>query len=518
MLAANPVARDGPTGYVGLVIASSLFAVFFGLASALLPAWFVVSMLMMPAILLLTILRPEYGALACIALTCHLIHPAIVPRVPVLGASLAAADATLALLLLYATWLFARRTGEHDATRPKEGRLLLVAAGLFGISLMISVVVSLTVWNLSLTHVLGETRDLLYLGLLPALIVILRQPDRQERFVVGFIVVGCLFSVGQILQGLLGIQIFGSAGIDTLETLGYREHSTMRAITHGLSVIIFSLLLTVGMYLLGTLRLLLFLPIFVLLLMGILLTFGRTTFATVALCLVIVVALLNLKRLPELLVYMFVFLVVASTLAFAYKPASFDAVLFRMTSFKSEIDHGYSIGWRFKEAEALLPHIQKHPFTGIGLGADYKGTRGSSPDDELNRYVHNAYLYMAGKMGLPALTLFLLMMAAIFAMGRKLAKHDPSPWVRVVGAASAVMMVRFWVSSVTEPHLMSDHGVAIIAVAGALVCLGTRRSAADMAAPRPIAPRNSHRADQAAGACLGKPVRAGDVHGVAPRR
>jgi O-antigen ligase len=114
--------------------------------------------------------------------------------------------------------------------------------------------------------------------------------------------------------------------------------------------------------------------------------------------------------------------------------------------------------------------------TGLGLGADYKGVSGTTAYPDLNRYMHNAYLYMAGKMGVPALLLFVLMMLAILLIGRRLAKSDAPAWVRVVGAASAVMMFRFWIASITEPHLMSDHGVATIALCGALVVLAARRT------------------------------------------
>ncbi len=485
MLIIQPGTPSGATRLVGMVFAASLFAVVCGLASVFLPAWFVVSVLMMPALLVLALVRPEYGLLACIALACNLVHPALVPRVPFLGGSLAAADATLALLVVYAACSFAAQAGTHRSMPVKGGRLLMTSAALFGLSLIVAVVLSLTLWQLKPAVVLGEARDLSFLALLPVAIVILRQPQRHKRFIVGFVVLGCLFSIGQILQGIFGLPVFGTSGISALETLGYREYSTTRSNTHGLSVIIFSLFLTIGQYVLGSLRPALFMPLSALLLMGIFLTFGRTTFATVALCVIIVVAWLNLKKLPRLLGWLGAFLVVLSALAFFFKPVTFEAVLYRMTSIQAEIDYGYSAGWRFMEADAMLPHIQQYPFTGIGLGADYKGVSGSSAQTELNRYVHNGYLYMAGKMGVPALALFLLMMATIFAMGRRLAKSDATPAVRMVGAASAAMMVRYVLASITEPHLMSDHGVINIAVAGALVYIGAQHAAA--AATKPAA-------------------------------
>jgi O-antigen ligase len=344
---------------------------------------------------------------------------------------------------------------------------------------------SLSVKGLQASAVLGEARDLLFLLLLPVSLVILRERQRQERFVIALVVLACVFSLGQLVQGLLGIPVFGTAGISTLETLGYREYSTTRTNTHGLSVIIFALFLTIGANALGVLRRGLFLPLFGLLVLGILLTFGRTTFATVAVCVLVLMAWLNLKALPRLAAVSTVFLLVVATLGYAFKPATVEALVFRLTSVSAELRYGHSAGWRYQEVDAMLPHIAEYPLTGLGLGADYKGMSGSSAHPDLNRYMHNAYLYMAGKMGVPALLLFLLMMLAILLLGRRLAKSDAPPWVRVVGAASAVMMIRFWVASITEPHLMSDHGVATIAVCGALVVLAARRVPA--APPRPAA-------------------------------
>jgi O-antigen ligase len=487
-------ARHKPPLQAGLLLAALLFALFSGLAAVFLPAWFVVSALVMPSLLFVLLIRPEYALAACIALACQLVHPALVPRVPFLGGSLAAADAALLLLVVYALWVHANRAGKARRASLAQlpltgGGLLAAAAVLFGVSLMVSIVLSLSMRGLRASVVLGEARDLLFLLLLPVALVMLREHQRQERFVIAIVVLGCLFSIGQLLQGLFNIPVFGTAVMSSLETLGYREYSTTRTTTRGLSIIIFALLLTIGASSLGVLRHRIFVPLFVLLVMGILLTFGRTTFAVVALCVAVIVAWLNLKAMPRLAALSLAFLVVLGTLGYTLKPASFDAVIYRMTSVSDELRYGHSAGWRFQEADAMLPHIANYPLTGLGLGADYKGVSGSSAHPDLNRYMHNGYLYMAGKMGVPALLLFLLMMVAILLIGRRLAKSGAPPWVRVVGAASAVMMFRFWIASITEPHFMTDHGVATIAVCGALVLLAARRTAdAPSHTARPVAP------------------------------
>jgi O-antigen ligase len=476
MAAIRPGARHRLPKEVGLLGAALIFALVTGLAAVFLPAWLVVSILIVPTLLTLLLVRPEYALLACVALVCGLVHPAFVSRVPVLGGSLTVADATLAMLVFYAAVVFAIHAGKVKAAPVAGARWLTLALGLFGVSLVVAATLSLTVWGITPTWVLGETRRLLYLVLLPVAIIILRERQRQERFVVGLVVLGCLFSIGQVLQGLFGLPVFGTSGMSYLETLGYREYTTIRSNTDGLSVIIFSLLLVTGAYVLDLVKRPLFLAVAGLLAMGILLTFGRTTFAVVAACIFFAVRWLDAKKLPHLILVALVALTLAVIAGSIWKPQTVAAVFYRMTSISSELEYGYSAGWRYSEFEAMLPHILQYPLTGIGLGADYKGVSGSSANPDLNRYAHNAYLYMAGKMGVPALMLFLLVMGAIYSIGRREALSGPSPWVRVVGAASAAMMIRFVFASMTEPHLMSDKGIANIAIAGALVILAGRHS------------------------------------------
>jgi hypothetical protein len=469
------------TGASPLATAALIVLVFlaacFGLASAVLPGYFLFSLLLVPVVAAVLVVRPEYGLTACVALVCGLIHPALVPRIPVFGGSLAAADATLLMLAVYAAWAFAVQAGKLKTVPVPGTRVLAVAAALFAASLVLATALSLTLRDIPPAWALGEIRDLLYVIVLPVAVVILRRQERQERFVVSIVVLGGLFSVGQILQGVLGIPVFGDAGISVLETLGREESSTTRANTLGLNVIIFSLLLTVGAHVLDVIRKPLFFSVGGLLFVGILLTFGRTTFAAVLVCVSMLVWWLNPKRIPPLAGLLVVTIAIGSVLAITWKPESFSAVLYRLTSVGEELDHGYSAQWRFWEFDAMLPHIQEHPLLGIGLGADYKGVSGSSLRPELNRYMHNAYLYMAGKMGLPALAFLLISMAAIFTIGRRLARSDASPWCRLVGAAGGAMMFRFLFASITEPHLMSDYGVVNIAVAGALVYLAAQRAA-----------------------------------------
>lgn len=471
-------ARDlGPQVSPGWIVLAGL-ALFFGLACAFLPPWLIVAALMVPAVGGVMAVRPEYGLTALVALVCGLIHPAFVPRVPMLGGSVAASDAVLLMLALYAGWLLATRADSQAAHPPRVpgGRWLTAALVLFAIAFALSVVNALWVRGVNPTWVLGEARRLLYLTALPIAVLILSSAERQRRFVRSLVVLGCLFAVGQVLQGLFNLQVFGEKGrMVALETMGRQDHGTTRSLTLGIEVIVYALLLVVGGYVVGRVGRLAFLALASLLAIGILLSFGRTTFVVVLVCLIVMVAWLNAARLPQLFGWLVLALALGSAGAIAWKPQSFAAVYYRMTSIDTEVLSGDSAQWRVWEAEEMLPHLRRHPFGGVGLGAEYKGASRLSADADLNRYVHNGYLYMGGKMGPPALLFFLAAIAALVAIGRRSAKSGAPPWNRVVGASGAAMMINFLLASVTEPHFMVDYSLVLIAVVGALVYLSAAR-------------------------------------------
>lgn len=469
--------RPRPLAQAGWVMLFLFLALALGLASALLPAWFLVAALLVPAVAVLVLVRPELGLLAMIAFACGLVHPAIQPRIPLFGGALSTADATLAMLVLYALGAWASQ-GQLPKAAPVQGaRRMAIALSLFGVCLLIAVPLSLFYRDLNPTFVLAESRHFLYLLTLPVAVIILRQPERQRRFVIGIVVLGCLFSVGQVLQGVFNIEVFGVASrLVVLETLGREEHGTTRTLTLGIGVVIWALLLIVGANLLGLVRKPVFFAVAGLLLLGITLTFGRTTYAVAAVGLLMVVWWLNLKKLPQLVGLFVLFVALGSATVGLLRPQSLEAAYYRLTSIGTEVASGYSAQGRLWEFDAMLPRIEEQPLTGIGLGADYISRKGISSTSALDRYVHNTYLFIAGKLGLPALTFWLAAVAAIFVMGRRLAKAGHSPGARVIGAAGAAMMGCYVLAAVTEPHFHSDYSLVVIASVGALVYLSARRA------------------------------------------
>jgi len=463
--------------FVGVAILAGLVI---GLASALLPAWLVISALVLPAFAMVLIARPEYALVACVGLTCGLVHPALVPRLPFAGGVLVASDLTLVLLGIYSLISLGANSSSTVPGVRKAGPGMWFLLSLLSLFFGTSVVFAIFLNGIPAKDALGEARDFSYLLLcLPIAAVVLKDPVRQRRFVNGFVVLGCLFALGQIVQGLLDIPVFGQSGrLEALETLGRTEFGATRSLTRGISVIIMALFLVVGFFVMGRLRLVAFIGISALLMAGILLTFGRTTIVVVALGLIMLVGALRANRLPVLLVTLVVTIGVSISVLAAFKPKTVEQFLVRMTSINDELRFGYSANWRYEEARLIVPRIIEHPLEGLGLGARYKGFAGSASNPDLDRYIHNGYLYLAGKMGLPALAVFLALTAVVFRLGWAIRHAGIEPWRRIVGVVCAVMMVRFWLASFTEPHFMSDYSLVVIAICGALAWLVAGRTSA----------------------------------------
>ena len=109
---------------------------------------------------------------------------------------------------------------------------------------------------------------------------------------------------------------------------------------------------------------------------------------------------------------------------------------------------------------------------GLGLGAAYRRPAASDALPEQVRYIHNGYLFVASKMGLPALSLLLWCLGVVFVWSWRGARTEPDPEFRGVHAAVCAGVLSVLLASVTEPHLMRDSSLAYLGVlAGLTVAL-----------------------------------------------
>ena len=143
-----------------------------------------------------------------------------------------------------------------------------------------------------------------------------------------------------------------------------------------------------------------------------------------------------------------------------------------------------SLQWRDFEIEKALQAIQRQPLTGVGLGNRYREltayqseasgywTRNSVATGEVSRftrYVHNSYVAIAVKMGIPGLLVFLWFSAAVVFKGFQVYRDMPISDHKyvvlgiLVGFASLPMWFYF------HAHLIKAESTATIALMAALI-------------------------------------------------
>jgi O-antigen ligase len=145
-----------------------------------------------------------------------------------------------------------------------------------------------------------------------------------------------------------------------------------------------------------------------------------------------------------------------------------------------------SLQWRVYETGVAMDAVNENPLLGVGLGNRYRGPTLVQNADELAtedrylRYVHNSYLYLTVKMGVPGL-LFFAWFALVFlgngflAYSRTLTGAHKRVALALLAAFTGIL---FW--SITESQLMEVQTTSTIGLMSGLVA-----SMAIMAARQP---------------------------------
>ena len=461
-----------------------LACVLVGIMVALLPVSYVIAAAVVPIFFCLVAWRLEYGVLAVLALVSGIVHEAFVPSFGFLRAG----D-----LSFFAVVVIAIASGRKLSTGFATGELKLwIPFVLFLALVPISVVKAYFFQGLPLKDVLGEGRHLMYLLLLPLCVAVLDTKARLQRFLVGLLTLGVLFSVGQIVQGIFHVRIFGDAGrMVVAQTLDIKSYDATISNTGGLNIIVLVMFTAASWYVLKEIRTFKFVSLLAFSAVGILLTFGRTTWGAALLGMAVIVYLLGVRKSWPMLLWSLLGATLAFAMLIAVKPAMLDALVARATSVEKEIEYGSSAAWRYYEAEKVLPQIATHPVLGLGLGAAYRGPAPSDALPEQVRYIHNGYLFVAAKMGLPALTLLLWCLGVVLARSWRGARTAPDAEFRGVHAAVCAGVLSVLLASVTEPHLMRDSSLAYLGVLAGLTVGMLRHSSVPARAektPRAVGP------------------------------
>lgn len=456
--------QAGAIGLLALVIPVALFI---GVAAAVLPAKFTLALLFLPFLLIVAWASPTTAFLALIAVIYGVLPEALVPQLPIGGGRFQAGDvALLALLAVHAVRFGPALPSIWRSMRPvlwPVGGLLLLA--------VISFAVALLYFQNPAKHVLAEARYFIYWLVLPLALAVASSDERRYRAItLGLLVIAQLIAVGLVAQHLTGIDFLGGSRVEALITVDQTSDVT-RTTSSGIFLVVFAILYLIARWLSGRLALpwaaLLVMP----LVAGLLVTFGRAVWFAALVGALVVAASMGWRVFARFLVLGSVLAGVLFAVLWTVRPHTAEAVIDRALSVRREVSTGSSFEWRVIETQYALKNIAGSPLIGIGLGGFNHPSFHVRMDDNLRRYVHNGYLYLAVKLGVGAVVLLGLLLwrcVGWLNQDRLALRTNAAPAYperrAFLGAILAVA-----VAAVTQPQWMFGPGVAFVALMLAMV-------------------------------------------------
>lgn len=441
------------------------FAVFFGLASALLPPVFLLVLILMPVTFLVAVFNIELALLISVAAIVGIIPIFLQPSLPIAGVSIRTGE--ILLLLLGALTFFKgayRPTEFAQILRPLQWPLIVLGV-MYAISVAFSVGIKRDAYGLA------ETRNLVGWVALPVAIYAFRWNfQKMDFYLRAFAVLVALLLVGQTVSGVQ--LIFSERGAEGIS-------SEFRDVIRSSAGAANFLLGYTMYYALGRAAIMenktLWIMLVNLLALGLIVTFTRGAWIAAFAGLMVFFFITRAHRqMFGALMFSAIFALVLAAGMVVAKPQLIGAVEERLFSITEEGARGSSVGYRVDENEQALRAIARNPLVGVGIGGEYKqhtGTRGTKVTDGEFTYIHNSYLGLAVKIGLFAAIIPFWLLRNLW---REWTRHKPSPGRGVQGlrlnmAAAISAFIMFMVNTLTQPEWLRLGGLVIVSLLAAMI-------------------------------------------------
>lgn len=450
--------KGGRAAPIVVAVLGLFFAVFFGLAAAVLPWQFVVGLLGLPVLLLVGAAMPTVLFVAALLLLFGIMPEFIMAALPLGGATLRPAELVLIFcFVVVMARVLLNGIDLKPLLQPLRWPLVFLICGL-----VLGFVKGKLLSNNALA--LADARQYVgWLALPVGLWFGIQYPGRLQRIIIG---VALLAATLMILQLALGVQlIFGFRGAEYLSKdfsdvtrsaigggLFFLGYAAYRLFLHACDgerwrwTALFGSLIASG---------------------GIVASFNRAVWAGFAVGALLLLIFKPRTRhsafAPFIVLFTFVCIGVAGLLV--AKPRVADALIERVASIKDEGRRGSSLGFRFDENEQALEALRRSPITGVGMGGEYKrvyrqlSTAGSF-DTEIT-FIHNGYLSLWLKLGLPGLLFavaLLLVVVRYCRNGRH--QNDSGSQERMAGLTTIFLV---YISATTAPDWSTSSSLAALA-------------------------------------------------------
>ncbi len=435
---------------VGLTLAG-LFA---GAFVAVFPWWLSLILFIAPLVLAWSFIAPHYTLFLTIVLIFNAIPHRFVPKIPVGAGGLEIYDV---LILLVVTGLIFRSFVRGESVQERLGAVFVPFIYACGCVLISVVYVKFYAPN---HFVFAEARQHIGWLLLPIGALALDSESKYRWYIKTLLLTAVVVAAIVIFQSVTKINIIGGR----LEELDrYNTDITRTSAGGTVYLIIFSLYLIVGAVMRRRLGWWIGLPLLLLLVASLLVTFGRAIWVATMVGLVIA-TYLN-RGFAAVVVVLLVSILLGATAVVGVSianPRLAQAVTERALGLSQEFRSGNSFYFRRSEALEALKVIPDKPLMGTGLGGAYKlvTTTGNSFDGE-TRYIHNAYILLPLKMGLHAALIPVFFIVAAVVLGRRAINCSRKDLLFVPAAAAGAFVVPI-ITSVTQPEWGVLAGIAPI--------------------------------------------------------
>ena len=353
------------------------------------------------------------------------------------------------------TWL------PRSALRPFVVLVLLV---------LLSLALALGVFGNTVPYIYRDGRAFVYWLWLPVFYALMCwQAGGAARLGRVLLFMAVAVSLIALLQYGFDIQIAREGRVGGLETLGVVENDQTRVQMQGYAFVMVGLAWALVTATRGSRGLLLALPLILLFAAALYVNFGRALWAWSILAVLMCGVVLGLRRAALLGGALVVLGALGLASLSMLRPEVIDAAVNRIASVADEGAIRTSGGWRRLENEASAARIAQSPLFGIGLGGEYRPWLSEIRNfSEHTRYVHNGYVFIALKLGIPALAALLWL--SLLPWWRAFRQRHR---VRVEPQAMRSAVLASWLPvmglSFTQPEIVTPQTVLLMGLGLALM-------------------------------------------------
>jgi O-antigen ligase len=282
--------------------------------------------------------------------------------------------------------------------------------------------------------------------------------QKLVRVMVGIAVTVVLLAVFQWVTGMQVVAVGLVASLGT--TSGFKEEVT-RVQMPGFLFVSWAVIWLALQTLYKRVNLFVGGGLMLLLLLGLYVNFGRGLWVWTFIGVLTPVFFIGSGRSAKLLITLIVGGVLSFGTLAVFKPAVIENVTNRLSSVQKEGGKNTSYGWRELENQEAMITLRRSPVIGVGMGGEYRPwVHQLHLFYEHVRYIHNSYLFIALKIGIPGLLCLLLLYWRAWNGARK--------GLRTVADQNRITLLSclsfFPVSmglSITQPEFMNTYSVLL---------------------------------------------------------